>query len=61
MSQVQFLYGGDGWVEPVDGEECGEVGRVRGDHDQGEEPPEARHRTRGHGPGQEVAALEIVV
>jgi len=39
----------DGGLHALDGEEGGQVGRVRGDHDEGEEPPHARHHARRDG------------
>jgi len=35
----------DGGEHPFDGEEGGEVGRVGGDDDEGEEPPGTAHHT----------------
>jgi hypothetical protein len=40
----------NGGVHPLDGEESGQIGRVGGNHDQGEEPPHAGHHTGGDGP-----------
>ena len=39
-------------IHPLDGEERGQVGSVRRNHDQSEEPPHARHYARWHGPGE---------
>ena len=47
----------DGRDHLVDGEECGEVGGVGGDDDQGEEPPDAADYPGGGCPGVEVRAL----
>ena len=46
----QVLCRVDGHVHLGGREEGGQVGRVRGDHDQGEEPPHARHHARRNGP-----------
>ncbi len=44
--------GVDRHLHPLDGEEGGEVGGVRGDHDEGEEPPEGGHSAGRDGPGK---------
>ena len=57
----------DGGLHPLDGEEGGQVGGVGGDHDQGEEPPHARHHPGGDGPGtrgggyRDVEMIVVVV
>ena len=57
----------DGGLHPLDGEEGGQVGGVGGDHDQGEEPPHARHHPCGDGPGtrgggyRDVEMIVVVV
>ena len=40
----------DGRVHALNGEEGGQIGSVRGDHDEREEPPHAGHHPRGDGP-----------
>ena len=47
----------DGSGHPLHREECGQVGGVGGDDDQGEEPPDAAHNPGGGCPGVEVWAL----
>ena len=44
----------DGRGHPLHRQEGRQVGRVRGDQDQGEEPPDAAHDPGGGGPGVEV-------
>jgi hypothetical protein len=46
----QIRHGFDRSLHPLDGQEGCQVGRVRRDDDQGEEPPEARDRAAGHRP-----------
>ena len=52
VSQVIRILDGRG--HPLDRQEGRQVGRVGGDQDQGEEPPDAAHDAGGGGPGVEV-------
>ena len=55
VSQViRILYGRG---HPLHREESGQVGRVGGDENQGEEPPDAAHYPRRGGTGVEVRPL----
>ena len=51
----------DGRVHPLHGEEGGQVGGVGGDDDEGEEPPDAPHNTRGQGLGHELRTWRVRV
>ena len=53
----QVLHVRDGQVHLLDGEERGQVGRVRGDYDESEEPPDAADQARGQRLGIYVGAL----
>ena len=46
----EVLSRGDGHVHPLDGEERRQVGRVRGDNDQSEEPPDTADHPTGRRP-----------
>ena len=50
----QVLGGLDGRGHPLHGEEGGQVGRVRGDDDEGEEPPDPAHN-----PGRGRLRIEV--
>lgn len=54
----QVLGALDGRVHALDGEEGGKVGRVRGDHDQREEPPHPSDHSCGDGPFEWVGVEE---
>ena len=63
----EILGGLDGRLHPLDREEGRQVGGVGADHDQGEEPPHARHHPCGDGPGtrgggyRDVEMIVVVV
>lgn len=44
----------DRWIHPLDGKERGQVGSVRRNHDQSEEPPHTRHYASRHGPVRKI-------
>lgn len=47
-------------IHPLDGEESSEISRIRGDHDQREEPPHTRDHACGHGPAMKDQRLHTV-
>ena len=53
----QVLGPGEGEVHPLDGEEGGQVGRVAGDHQQGEHPPETGQCPGAGGPQHVVTSV----
>lgn len=50
----QIIGAFDGGIHSLDRQECRQVGGVRGNHDQGEEPPHSRHHPRRHCPVHQV-------
>ena len=51
----------DGGRHTLHGEEGGKVGRVGGNYDEGEEPPDTTHNTSGYGSRRHFAACNRVV
>lgn len=46
-------------IHPLDGEERGQVGSIRRNHDQSEKPPHTRHYARWHGSGKKNSSGAI--
>lgn len=55
----QVLWRVDGRHHPLDGEEGGQVSRVRRDEDQGEEPPHAAHYSARYRSGEDHTEKSI--